>query len=421
MSSWLGSGRREAPSGERFPSLDILRGVAIFGLIWVNAQGWSTTLTNADRVSSWIMFVFAAGKFWTLFSILFGISLAIQSERAGAEAKGFTGRWLWRMAVLFGIGWVNAILFWPGDILREYAIAGAALLLFRRASQRVVAVAAVLMLLIVANGQGSSELVARVVGRKDPGGFLTKAQAGAMMSESLKRLEDARQRGSYVDNVRARAGHAKGYLARSSGLAGPLNLVSHAYFALFLVGLYVGRKRIVQDVSGHLTWIRTVAVAGLLIGIPVSVYIQTPSWAPAWLGTAIPGTGATYGSVFGVASRYLLAGGYACSLLLLLARERWRGRLSWLAPVGRLGLTNYVVQGACVATLNDAYGFGLSGRLGSFAWTLIAIGIFGVQVAYSNWWISRFRHGPLEWLWRTLAYRQPLGTLRAAAAPSVYP
>ncbi len=118
----------KADGQERNRSLDIIRGVAIFGLIWVNGQGWSTTLTSADRVSSWIMFVFAAGKFWTLFSILFGLTLAMQIERA----DGFTGRWLRRMAVLFAIGWANAIFFWPGDILREYAMAGAVLLLFRR-------------------------------------------------------------------------------------------------------------------------------------------------------------------------------------------------------------------------------------------------------------------------------------------------
>ncbi len=401
-----------APGQERNRSLDIIRGVAIFGLIWVNGQGWSTTLTSADRVSAWTMSVFASGKFWTLFSILFGLTLAMQIERA----DGFTGRWLRRMAVLFAIGWANAIFFWPGDILREYAMAGTVLLLFRRVSRRGVLVAALLALALVmsANRQGSSAVLARMLGRPDAAVFMTQARAGAIMSETGKRLDIAMSGGSYADNVRARAGLAKRYLARSSGLAGPLNLVSHAYFALFLLGLYAGRKRILQDVGAHLPLLRTVALAGLLIGVPLSMLINSPWWAPAWLRTPIPGTGADYDSVLSAASRYLLACGYACALLLVLAHETWRGRLRWLAPVGRMGLTNYVVQGAFLTTLNDAYGFGLRGQLGSLAWMLIAIAIFGIQVVYSNWWLSHFQLGPLEWLWRKLTNWRPLKMVRAS-------
>ncbi len=238
------------------------------------------------------------------------------------------------------------------------------------------------------------------------------------MSEAGKRLDIASSGGSYADNVRARAGLAKSYLVRSSGLAGPLNLVSHAYFALFLLGLYAGRKRILQDVGAHQPLLRTVALAGLLIGVPLSMLLNSPWWAPAWLPTPIPGTGADYGSVLSAASQYLLACGYACALLLVLAHETWRGRMRWLAPVGRMGLTNYVVQGVFLTTLNNAYGFGLHGQLGSLAWMLIAIAIFGIQVVYSNWWLSHFQLGPLEWLWRKLTNWQPLKMVRASPVAS---
>jgi len=152
--------------------------------------------------------------------------------------------------------------------------------------------------------------------------------------------------------------------------------------------------------------------------VPLSMLINIPWWAPAWLRTSIPGTGADYGNMLSDASRYLLACGYACTLILVLAHETWRGRMRWLAPVGRMGLTNYVVQGAFLTTLNDAYGFGLHGKLGSLTWVWIAIAICGLQVVYSNWWLSHFHYGPVEWLWRKLTNRQPLRMVSASPVAS---
>lgn len=92
---------------ERNHSLDIIRGVAIFGLIWVHSQGPVSTVAVADNVSSWAEVVFADGKFWTMFSILFGATLAMQLDRAEARGEKFAARWLRRMAVLFAIGCAN--------------------------------------------------------------------------------------------------------------------------------------------------------------------------------------------------------------------------------------------------------------------------------------------------------------------------
>ena len=130
---------------DRARHIDIIRGIAVFGLIWsnLNAGFFSGPVTAADSAARWATTVFSAGKFFTLFSLLFGVTLAMQLERAEHGSSSFAARWARRMLALFVIGWAHALLFWPGDILREYAIAGATLVIFRRAKNRTVLLAAV--------------------------------------------------------------------------------------------------------------------------------------------------------------------------------------------------------------------------------------------------------------------------------------
>ncbi len=102
--------------------------------------------------------------------------------------------------------------------------------------------------------------------------------------------------------------------------------------------------------------------------------------------------------------------GYACVLLVLLDDARWRSRLSGLAAVGRMALTNYLLQTVVVTTLLYSYGAGLYGRLGIVSGLPPVALIFTGQVLLSRWWMVRFRFGPVEWLWRSVAYGrlQPL-------------
>ena len=395
---------------DRNRSLDIIRGVAVFGLIWVNAQSWSTTDSSLDKVSAWFVAVLASGKFWTLFSILFGVTLAMQLDRATARGEELTARWLRRMAGLFAIGVANAILFWPGDILRPYAIAGVLLLLFRKVSQRVLLFAAAAIWLLAANGQGTSFVLARIVGRSEAAAQSTK-RVMAEMAPVRQRMQAAQRQGTFVEAVNARAElQVKGYVARSSGLAGPLNLVIPDYLALFLLGLYAGRRRLLQDVAANRQVLQATAAAGLLIGLPLSVLTASPTLVPAWWHTSIPGTAATIGGLSGQVSHLVLASGYLCAFALLFERRVLQQRLNWLGPVGRMGLTNYVTQLALLTTLQNGYGFGLVGRIGSLAWALIAVAIFVLQVGYSNWWLTRFSYGPLEWIWRRVTYWQAIVT-----------
>jgi uncharacterized protein len=383
---------------DRARHIDIIRGIAVFGLIWsnLNAGFFSGPVTAADSAARWATTVFSAGKFFTLFSLLFGVTLAMQLERAEHGSSSFAARWARRMLALFVIGWAHALLFWPGDILREYAIAGAMLVIFRRAKNRTVLVAAVAALMLAASRDSFSVTVTRLIGG-DIEAVRHREQPDSAQLLRRRLAGEALRSGTYSDVVRTRIEvFPREQLLRASSPAGPLNWISPWYLGLFLLGLVLGRRKIVQQPEQHRGVVLALLTVGATVGLPLNVYLAaTPAWLvnnPVYWPLAI-------------VAKLTLSLGYLGGLLLLLQRRTWLTRLRWLAPVGRLALTNYVAQTAFLMFIKSGYGLGLEPILGWFACFVVALLFYLVQVWWSNWWVGRFRFGPLEWLWRRLSYR----------------
>jgi uncharacterized protein len=382
---------------ERSRHIDIVRGIAVFGLIWSNLNPgfYNGPLTTADHVARWAGAVFSAGKFFTLFSLLFGVTLAMQIARAEHAWRPFAARWLRRMGVLYLIGWTHALLFWPGDILREYAIAGAVLLLFRRAGNRTVLLAAVICLGLGANRDSLSVVITQLV-RGDVAAVKRREAPNAEQLVRRQAAGEATRTGSYLDVVRTRVQvFPREQLRRASPPVGPLNWITPWYLGLFLVGLVLGRQGVVQQPERHRRTVLAIVGVGAAIGLPLNVYLATQ---PAWL-TDNP----VYWPLM-IAARLSLGLGYLGGLLLLLQRREWLARLGWFAAVGRMGLTNYIAQTAFVTFVEFNYGMGLQLKVASFACLAMAVAFYLVQIAWSNWWVRRFRFGPVEWLWRCLTY-----------------
>jgi uncharacterized protein len=399
--------------GTRAVHIDIVRGVAVFGLIWsnLNAGFYTGPVSTADTVARWASAVFSAGKFFTLFSLLFGVTLAIQLQRAEQAGRPFVARWLRRMAVLFVIGWAHAILFWPGDILREYAIAGIVLLLFRTASTRTIVVATVLMLALGSSRQSLSVFATRVTGG-DVAAVVKREQADPAQLARRQALGRATNNGTYTELLRARAAQQMGeWKQRASAPAGPLNWITWWYVANFLIGLMLGRTEIVQRPGDHAVAVKRLMVLGLVVGLPLNVYLAT---RPAWLANHW----ANWPLMIG--ARLTLGLGYLGGLLWLLQRAAWLQRLRVFAPVGRLGLTNYIAQTAFLTFVTFHYGLGLAPRLGWFACFVIAALFYAVQVVWSNVWVRSFRFGPIEWVWRSLTLLRPV-PMRVATADVTEP
>lgn len=369
----------------------------MFGLIWsnLNAGSYAGPAATADSIARWASAVFSADKFWTLFSLLFGVTLAMQLERADAGSRPIVGRWLRRMTVLFGIGWAHAILFWPGDILRGYAIAGAMLVLFRRASNRSLLVVAIVALAFAANRESLSVVATRIA-QGNVEAVRQREQPSPDQQNRRRAFGNAMQNGSYRDVVQARLRtFPREQIRVASPPAGPLNWIDPWVLGLFLLGLVLGRYHVVQRPERHRHTVLAFIITGVVIGLPLNMYLAArPAWlANHWLYQPLR-----------IAASLTLSLGYLTGLLWLLQRPRWRDRLRFLGPVGRLGLTSYIAQTAFLTFVQLHYGLGLAPVLGSFACFVIAFAFYGIQVAWSNWWVRRFSFGPVEWLWRRLTY-----------------
>jgi uncharacterized protein len=172
-------------------------------------------------------------------------------------------------------------------------------------------------------------------------------------------------------------------------------------FAMFLLGLYAGRRRLLHEPERYPRLLRWLAGWGLLLGLLCNLSYVVVSECVSRLEPSWATLGAYW--VYAVGTP-LLSFGYAAGIVLLVQHEPWRRRLAPLAAVGRMALTNYLLQTLICTTLFYSYGCGWFGKVGPAVGALLTIAIYAVQVPLSVWWLNRFRFGPAEWLWRCLTY-----------------
>jgi uncharacterized protein len=396
--------------GERVEIIDILRGFAIFGILLVNmiyfahpiylevldTAPWSSPIDHAAR---WLVTFFGEAKFFTLFSLLFGLGLAVQTQRAESKGISVVPLYVRRLLVLLVIGLAHAWLFWWGDILTYYAVLGFVLLRFRNAAPRRLlrwAVGLVLVPLLLNTGF----IALTELGRSTPEGA---AQIQAVLAETEAEFRAAYERAlevySGTDFLAMIPQRIADWTFGTTGVLfnGMLLLV----LAMFLVGLYVGKQQLLHRAAEHLPLFRRVFAWGAGIGVIGNLLFVTLA-RPANL--LEPTWGTLVGLVGYLAGAPALSMAYAAGIVLLAQHPRRLARLRPLAAVGRTALSNYLLQTLVCTTLFYGYGLGLYGQVGPAAGIALTVVIFGLQVPLSNWWVRHFRFGPAEWLWRSLTY-----------------
>lgn len=383
-------------ANERIASLDILRGLALLGILLMNMEAFVGPLDlsftgidphwqGVDRWADAFVYIFVQGKFFTLFSLLFGAGFAVMAQRAEVAGRDFTRFYLRRSLGLLGIGLVHALLVWSGDILMVYALLSFALLAFREAPRSWLPAlgvasylaAACLMLLLGA-------LVA-LLPADDAGTSGAKAAQAAIEAQRL-----AYGQGSYLQAVAQRA--------RDVGTAlAALLLVGPQVLGMFLIGAWFARSGAIAQPAQHrrlFAWLRWVALPVGLLVMLVSVWLL-PYAAPGRFDLRSAGSYALT-TVAGL----LMCLGYLAWAM------RWSRALQWLAPAGRMALSNYLAQSVVCTLVFYGYGLGWFEQMGR-AWQLLfALVLFLLQVVFSHWWLARFRFGPVEWLWRAITYAQ---------------
>jgi uncharacterized protein len=397
---------------ERSMILDILRGFAILGIFLNNSEIFSgygftnetyhkefSTFT-IDNVFAALQTIFVEGKFYSLFSLLFGIGFSIiliRNEQKGINPLKVFYRRLF-ILLLFGLG--HLLLLWDGDILVLYALIGFILPLFRKCSDKTLLIWAICLIL--------SPIfidIIRLLLHWSPGDFLNKMAQQRDAKNGIP-PDDSFAFYLYKDG--------SGYSEIRKWLDGGL-FYRYEYIldsnrimkvlGIFLIGFYVGRKMIYARLEEYKPLLKKIRNWGFLIGLPISVVMcyfeaDKKNVPTSWMG--MPDT-VTY-----ALSVVPLSFAYASTIALLWLRKKEGSRLNILAPVGRMALTNYLSQTIFAILIFYNIGFGVGTKTGYTYVVLIVLAVYAFQVLYSNIWFRYFQYGPMEWIWRQLTYGKRL-------------
>lgn len=406
---------------DRIEVLDALRGFALFGVIVVNMSVdtiWSDELVTRtkspmDDVVASGLSMLGAGKFLTIFTFLFGLGVFMQIQRCKERGTAHTPLLTRRLLVLLAVGLMHYLLIGWTDILHVYAVLGLVLLVVHRFSARALLVTAVAIMvlnvgepkpLIIMAGARVAESVRDTPAPNQPNPPLPDSPtAKATEGDETARVIRVYAEGTYPDILRENVRDFRGYIR---------SFAPRWWFGsllpIMLLGAYIARRRILEDLETHLRLLRLVFGWGLALGLAGSALtlLRESLWGEADLPF--------YARQLAAASEYvgIRALGFAyASGFVLAARSGYVHK--WFAPlaaVGRTAFTNYLLQTVVAVILFFGVGFGLYGRVNPVLGSLTAVVTFAAQSAGSVWWLSRFRYGPAEWVWRSLTYGrlQPL-------------
>lgn len=396
------------PQLDRFGALDVLRALALFGILTFNIQGfalhdsaamnpYACSWTDPLNVAVWVVSTALFGrKDLMLFTMLFGAGILMVADRCAAAGRGAMQIHVQRMAALMLVGLVHAYLIWPGDILFAYSVCGLLVFACRRwSARRLIAIGALLflvplVLLVVAQvvvPHLREEWQATIWAGYSPG------------AESVARYYEV-YRGSWWSQMSERVPAA---IAQQTALL--FMAMGWVSAGMMLVGMGLYRLGYITGGASRRSYWRllswTLPCAAILTG------------GGYWLNFR-EGWRAEFSFLIGRLPAELgaplmaLACLAAAMLLFSRSKEHWLGKA--FAAVGRMSLTNYLTQSLIGSFLFYGTGLGWIGQVDRVRQGLIVLVIFAFQLGFSSIWLSRFQFGPVEWLWRSMAYvrRQPM-------------
>ncbi|MEM8995374.1 MAG: DUF418 domain-containing protein [Acidobacteriota bacterium] len=409
--------------GDRVRSVDVMRGVAVLGILAMNIYAFAMPIQvymnplnggGSGPLSLGVWFtthlVFDQ-KFMPVFSMLFGAGLVLMAERAGGGS--FAGVWYRRQFWLLVIGAVHGYLLWLGDILFTYAALGLALYPLRRRSPRFLITAGVVLLtsglgvtaLLGLHAKGQVEQ-ARAIEQK-------RAEGLELTAEERRQIEAWRQmrpmmaptpadiardleayRGDYLAIVAHRAPMT--FMMQTGGL---MLIGIWRMGALMMIGMALMKLGVFSAARSDGFYRRLLAF-GYGLGVPLVATSAWVLWSIRWDEVKMQQFGIHWNSVGGV----LMALGHIAVVMLACRRGLWPGFRSRLEAVGRMALSNYLAHTVLLTPVFYGYGLGLYGHIERPAQMLIVLAVWTLQLWWSPIWLRRMRFGPAEWLWRSLTY-----------------
>ena len=390
------------PSANRIQTLDVLRGLALLGMIVVHFHNHTLEIvTGINEILRTLVWRLVEEKSHGTFALLFGAGFAIQLRRADARGGPFAGRYLRRLAVLFLFGFVAHAGF-GYNVLIGYAVWGVPLLVIRRWSTRALIVTAVISAVsLPLYWQGSQQYVRMTQGPERAAAIL---QARMAESAAVWNARNAAEDGNSYSRLLVARLHHMAWFYRQ-----PFFFMPGATLALFIVGLLLIRHRFFEDPLAH---------RGVIIGLMIFGLV---SWiADNWLLDVAPTPIQMAGML--LRNQWLTFTYVGAFLLVVAPRAAWMALLRPIGLAGRMALTNYLVQIAVIDILFSGYGLGVPDILSTVGLAAAAL-LFAALVAFSTVWLRRCRFGPAEWVWRSLTYGtvQPLRIAPPAPVTALQP
>lgn len=384
---------------DRIVTLDVLRGFALFGILYAHMIFWyaagplpqETYQLYKDvgsGIAVGIYLIFIIGKFFALFSFLFGLSFYIQIQGLINRQEPVISRFGWRLTVLGIIGVLHHT-FWRADILSIYVPLGFLLLFFRNISNKTLLIIGALLVLNIPTK--FAELISIILR-----GQLT------LLDVDLKTLAAEYyavvSQGSFTEMVKhnVQAINDKFVYQINSGRL----LIT---FGFFLLGMLAGRMHWFENIASQSDFFKKVlknsslvlAIA-VLLGVALGaatfmfkINVETTPFA-GWLGGFI--------LEFLNVSLTLI---YITGISILMLKPKWEARLTPLAAVGKMALTSYLMQSLIGVFIFFNIGLGLFTKTSPGINALLCFAIFGLQIFFCRWWLQHFHYGPVEWLWRS--------------------
>ncbi len=414
------------PTPPRIVTLDIVRGVAVMGILAMNIIAFSMPFqaytnpvvygmeTTADFVSWLFSFVFVDGKMRGLFSFLFGASMLLVIERAEAEGQSARSVHFRRMFWLLVFGLLHFYLLWFGDILTQYAVIGMLAWLFRKKPARslvkwgvgLVAFQFLLMALIAVS------MLALAAAAGAPGADPEAVQTWAQMKTEFG-AASPQQINEIVQIHRSGYGDILAYRFVEFAIIPLMQLffMGVETLAYMLFGMAAFRSGLLTGTWPARSYHRA-ALAGFGIAVPAYALL-------AWILVSRDFSMEAVVAVNMAATvpfRPVMVLGYAALIVLLTARGG--GLVDRIAAAGRAAFTNYLGTTIVMTTLFYGYGFGLFGTMGRAELWIPMIAMWGLMLLWSKPWLDRYRYGPFEWLWRSLSRGKAQPMRKRVEAPT---
>jgi uncharacterized protein len=397
------------PPKKRIIEIDFVRGFALLGILIVNMSLFNGSVFDmitlpavdpnfSEVISRGFIYLFAEGKFYSLFSLLFGLGFSmfiIREELYGVKTEF---AYLRRIAALMVFGIIHAFFIWSGDILLAYSILGLFLIAFKNTSVKGLIKWSIGLISFIIIINSLLYLLIDII-TKSPYADMVLEQFELVIDDYTKKsamAHEAYTSSNYWAMIKIRAREVDLYYT------GFFN-VFPSIMSMFLIGLAFGKSGKLNNIEGNKPFFIKLFWISLLVGLPIASLHAYGITTYSRLVFDLKGLYSNFGLFLGSP---ILALAYFSGGILLFNRFSKNLFLVSVASAGRMALTNYLMQSIICTSIFYGYGFGLFGKLSVQMGIALSLVLWLAQLPISYWWLKRYKFGPAEWFWRGITYKQ---------------